>query len=768
MSHWFEHISPGRPRRRLLRDRLQTLAISAGGAGVLITVLALFIYLSWEVLPLFRSVTVTPEAPQQLQLEEAEPLLFVPPENGQPAWIVDRAGWLQAVDRDSGRLRPLHFLGHSVALSAARRGGLVAVGFADGYAVVFRAEELVGLVDPRNEDALEGGSKEAPVNAHATAAEAGPATSPAAGLENQAPLELLADTKLGAQAVEAIAISRYRGVVTLVGELANGGLQARRLRRSEFGQAWRLESVRMPDQLVTADSVTVHVGGEGRWLYLLAADGGYTLLDLASAEGEAETVDQGHLFASASGLADSVMLFGGFTLVAASKHGQLTSYLVVRDEHGQTRLQQVREFDSRQLQTEKLLAERSRRGFFALDRKGALQIYYSTSSRPHYQGTLNLAARPDEVLTLSTGDNQLYSLQRDGYLAQWRVDNPHPEVSWSALWNRVWYESYDRPARIWQSSAVNAEFEPKYSFAPLTFGTLKAAFYTMLLAAPLAVCGAIYTAYFMAPALRRKVKPVIELMEALPTVILGFLAGLWLAPLLEEHMAGLLALFLVLPPAVALFALLLSRLPLNRRLVEGWTPILLMPLVMLVVYLCFAGNDALQTAFFGGDFRLWIQREFGLPFDQRNALVIGIAMGLAVIPSVFSIAEDALFSVPGHLGDGALALGATRWQALYSVVLPTASPGVFSALMIGMGRAIGETMIVLMATGNTPIMDANLFEGMRTLAANIAVETPEAELGSTHYRLLILTAFVLFMLTFAFNTAAELVRQRLRSRYGAL
>ena len=149
-------------------------------------------------------------------------------------------------------------------------------------------------------------------------------------------------------------------------------------------------------------------------------------------------------------------------------------------------------------------------------------------------------------------------------------------------------------------------------------------------------------------------------------------------------------------------------------------------------------------------------------------LVVGIAMGMAVIPTIFTIAEDAIFSVPRNLSYGSLALGATAWQTLVGVVLPTASPGIFSGLMIGLGRAVGETMIVLMATGNTPIMDANIFEGMRTLSANIAVEIPEAEVDSSHYRVLFLAAFVLFMFTFVVNTIAEIVRQRLRVKYGSL
>jgi len=127
-----------------------------------------------------------------------------------------------------------------------------------------------------------------------------------------------------------------------------------------------------------------------------------------------------------------------------------------------------------------------------------------------------------------------------------------------------------------------------------------------------------------------------------------------------------------------------------------------------------------------------------------------------------------VFSVPRGLTLGSLALGATPWQTMTRVVILTASPGIFSALMIGMGRAVGETMIVLMATGNTPVMDANLFSGFRALSANIAVELPEAPEGGTLFRVLFLAAFLLFCLTFALNTVAEMIRLRLRRRYRSL
>ena len=160
-----------------------------------------------------------------------------------------------------------------------------------------------------------------------------------------------------------------------------------------------------------------------------------------------------------------------------------------------------------------------------------------------------------------------------------------------------------------------------------------------------------------------------------------------------------------------------------------------------------------------------LEAHLGLKYDQRNALVVGVAMGFAIIPIIYSISEEALSNVPKNLIAGSLALGATRWQTLAHLVLISASPGIFSALMIGLGRAVGETMIVLMATGNTPIMDWSLFNGFRTLSANIAVEIPEAPHGGTLYRTLFLAGLLLFMATFALNTAAEIIRQRLRAKY---
>jgi phosphate transport system permease protein len=304
---------------------------------------------------------------------------------------------------------------------------------------------------------------------------------------------------------------------------------------------------------------------------------------------------------------------------------------------------------------------------------------------------------------------------------------------------------------------------------PLTLGTVKAAFYAMLFAMPLAIMGAIYSAYFMSPKMRGLTKPSIEIMEALPTVILGFLAGLWFAPFVERHLPAVFSILILMPLGILAASWLWSLLPrgLRERMPPGWEAAMLIPVIVLIGWACVAASPGVELLLFDGDMRQWLTDQ-GITYDQRNAMVVGVAMGFAVIPTIFSIAEDAIFNVPKHLTYGSLALGATTWQTLTRVILLTASPGIFSAVMIGLGRAVGETMIVLMATGNSPIMNFNIFEGMRTLSANIAVEMPEAEFGGSHYRILFLAALVLFVMTFVLNTAAEIVRQRLRRKYASM
>ncbi|GGP70022.1 ABC transporter permease subunit [Shewanella saliphila] len=459
------------------------------------------------------------------------------------------------------------------------------------------------------------------------------------------------------------------------------------------------------------------------------------------------------------------LLAGASSIMISYDSGVISQYFQVNGENGRL-YQQIREFDD-VAPVSSMATEFYRKSFAVLSSEGELTLLYTTSQRNLFDEKFDL--KNPGLMAFSPRSNALV-IEADNKLNLLSVQNDHPEVSWSALWQKVWYEGYPEPKYVWQSTSGSDDFEAKLSLMPLAFGTMKAAFYAMLFAVPLAISGAIYTAYFMTPKVRNVVKPTIEIMEALPTVILGFLAGLWLAPLIEDHLPGIVVLLMLLPISILTTALAWSKMPetWKHRLPETYQELMLVPVILFVGWFSFTISPVIEVALFDGNTRQFITNDLGITFDQRNAFVVGIAMGFAVIPTIFSIAEDAIFSVPRHLSNGSLALGATNWQTLTRVVLLTASPGIFSAIMMGLGRAVGETMIVLMATGNTAILEWSVFEGMRTLAANIAVEMPESAIGSSHYRVLFLAAFVLFVFTFFFNTIAEVVRQRLRERYSSL
>ncbi len=462
-------------------------------------------------------------------------------------------------------------------------------------------------------------------------------------------------------------------------------------------------------------------------------------------------------------------LVGSRSLIVGGSDGSLAQWFLVRDEDsGESHMTRIRGFRPHQSAVRYIEPEYTRKGFLSGDENGTVALHYATSSVT--LKTLQVADNPIRRIAISP-INRLALVKREGAetIERLAIDNPHPQASFSALWGKVWYEGRAQPEFIWQSSSADDAFESKFSLVPLSVGTLKAALFAMLLAAPLAIMGAIYTAYFMSPGMRRIVKPSIELMEALPTVILGFLAGIWLAPFIENNLPILFVGLILLPLGVLLSSLGWYQLPERvRHLVPaGWEAALLIPVVIMLGWITISASPWIEVLWFDGSMRQWLT-DVGITYDQRNALIVGLAMGFAVIPTIFSIAEDAVFNVPRHLTQGSLALGATPWQTVTGVVLLTASPGMFSAIMIGFGRAVGETMIVLMASGNSPIVNFSIFEGMRTLAANIAVELPETAVGSTHFRILFVSALVLLIFTFVLNTAAEIVRQRLRKRYASL
>ena len=460
-------------------------------------------------------------------------------------------------------------------------------------------------------------------------------------------------------------------------------------------------------------------------------------------------------------------LIGDRSIVVGTEQGDVAVWMpqIDPDVGGDPRLQRIRDLTPHAGAVTTISPSLRDKGFLTADATGEVAVHHSTSN----QTLIRVPGNGHAVLaaTFAPKVDGALVLNDAGRLIHYAVENDYPESTFASLFRPVLYEGYDEPLHVWQSTGGSDAFEPKFGLWPLMFGTLKGTIYAMLLATPLAVLGAIYTAMFMNPNVRAVVKPVVEIMEAFPTVVLGFLAGLWLAPLLETIFPGIVATLIALPLAVTTVCIAWQFLPATMRGPSGNVTELAVFFLILcgTVWVCLQFNRQIEVWFFDSDYTHWLHSTFGLAYDQRNALVIAFAMGMAVIPTIFSISEDSLSNIPRHLIAGSLALGATPWQTLTKLVIISASPGLFSALMIGLGRVVGETMIVLMATGNTPVLDMNLFNGFRTLSANIAVEMPEAPHGGTLYRLLFLAGLLLFVFTSIVNTIAEVIRQRLRTRY---
>lgn len=441
------------------------------------------------------------------------------------------------------------------------------------------------------------------------------------------------------------------------------------------------------------------------------------------------------------------LLAGGQSLLIQDSRG-VTQWFAIAGEQG-PRLHEIRTFAGSS-PTGLVATEAQRRVFATLAPDGALKLFASKQPGAIVQRQLTPGV---ERLAFSPAGDALL-LERAGSWQVVRISDPWPDVSWRSFWQKIWYENYPAPDWVWQSSNAADSYQAKFSLMPMVTGTLKAAALSLLFATPLALAAAIYTAWFMAPGLRRWVKPAIEMMGALPSVVIGLIAGVWLAPHISQALLGVLLLPLTLAATLLLCGAIGQRLPPRWRQ-PGREVVILLPLLLIVTLATLLIPTCLLR-----DAAEWLPH-----YEQRNLLVAGLAMGFALVPLIFTLSEDALFSVPAALGQGSLALGATPWQTLTRVVLPGASAGIFAALMIGFGRAVGETMIVLMATGNTPQSEGGLFSGLRALSANIAIEMPEAAAGSAHYRILFLSALLLLVFTLIINTLAELIRQRLRQRY---
>ena len=611
-----------------------------------------------------------------------------------------------------------------------------------------------------------------------------------------------------------------------------------------------LEGSRLPYEKPPgmADPVQLELSGLGDNGYLVWADGRCVRYDLRdpSAARIAETLD---LVAAQGGkLVDLRFLLGGSTLLAADDRGGLTAWFRIKPDGART-------VDGALLREGHLLesyaspvtaASHSMRNrlFVTGHADGALRVHHVTTNVVAAQ--VKIAGGGPVLAVRMTPKNDGLVALTAREIVRFDLDAEYAEGSSAAMFRRIWYEGYTEPQHVWQSSSGSDDFEPKFGLWPLIFGTLKGTLIALLLAIPVAILAAIYTSEFLKPSTKARVKPVVEMMASLPSVVLGFIAALVLAPLVEGSVPAVMASFVTAPFALLAGAYLWQSIPehLTRRCSGSVKIVAVAVMLASGILLARPVGAAAEALLFAGDMKRWLDGQIGGPFGgwflillplagiatgvlfarfvspavrarsgewtrrksaavdaakfgcgvvtalgisalvavvlsafdidargvivgtyvQRNALVVGFVMGFAVIPIIFTIAEDALSSVPDSLRSASLGAGATPWQTAVRIVVPTAMSGLFSAVMVGLGRAVGETMIVLMAAGNTAVMDWNIFNGFRTLSANIAVELPEAVQGGVHYRILFFAALVLFGVTFVLNTIAEVVRQRFRKR----
>lgn len=748
-------------RGTLLVDRIMTQVIRVGGLGITLAVFGIFFFILIEILPLFRGAQV--EHAETLPTEMKAATAMGADEWGELPFLFDGEKTLVFADLtgERGRIRvpldippafetsAIRYRPHENQLLLGGRDGTVLLyqieyetDFASGTRVVNPAVAAPVVFNYQGE----GGNAEI------------------------VDLDLTSGTNRGIlvmiqrdgeeRALRSVTYTRRRGLGSV------GGSDPRQLRRqAEYDLTGSISGV--PTRLIASA-----VGDN----FLVANDRGEIgSFSVEGAELALRQTVRPFQDRTDPGIGSMDFVLGGNSFITTGVDGSVRGFsLFLPEENAQRRLWgHTKTYDPLVGGPATFFMASPRNKSFLYGRESQIRLANLTSESERWRKDLDF---PVTAAALDGKGATLFLLDADANLHVSSVVDHHPEAGFRAFFGKVWYEGRTEPAQIWQSTGGTDDFESKLSMAPLIFGSIKGTFYAMLFAVPIALLAAIYCAAFVTPAVKRVIKPTMEIMASLPSVVLGFLAGLVLAPMIETKVPSVLMTILMLPVFALVFGWIWSRLPVNRR---SWLPagmewVMLIPVATAAIWLGWSLGPLVEQGLFFvrdaegnkiADFRLWWPEFTGTGYSQRNSMVLGFMMGFAVIPIIFTISEDALSNVPPSLVAASRALGASRWQTARTIMIPVAAAGIFSALMIGFGRAVGETMIVVMASGNTPISEWNIFSGMRTLSANIAVELPEAPVGSTHYRALFLGAMLLFLLTFAINTVAEILRQRLREKF---
>lgn len=738
--------APGRKRRKtarsvILLDRAAGFGIMGGGAMIVVAVIGILFFIVLEAYPLFRPPSSWPVG---TAAGVNASLLLGVDEYRERAYAVGADPCVRIFDPVHGETVaevPLDSLpgARLTAAAGALRSHRLVVGTADG-----RVQEIrVDFIPHYRED----GSRVIDFEVE------------------QGTVHRLGDES---GVVERLAFAAPGDESILLAATSNGGLHLIResVRSTPLGDEVRQSSSTRIDDAAASPTTALAIAETGREFFVGKDDGGVLAWRLGN---EPEFIEsfQGPEQTGVPVTALAVAI-GGNTVIVGGGDGSLSGWFQADDPAAvekTKRFTRVHRISPLPAAVVALAPSGRDRGFVSADSNGGVRLHFLTNERTLLElpaagavNTIAFAPKADGILVGAGG----------GKVAHYGLDNPHPEISLRVLFGKVWYEGYDKPEHIWQSTGGSDDFEGKFSLVPLLFGTLKGTLYALLFAVPISLLAAIYASQFLHHRIRNILKPTIEIMAALPSVVLGLIAGLFLAPRLETIVPGTMLSLIFLPIFFLAASIVWKAFPprWTDRFPTGTEVILLIPVAFAAVWLGQSLGPAVERGLFAGDFRHWLNGAHAIRYDQRNCIVVGFAMGFAVIPIIFTICEDALSAVPQSLVSGSIACGASRWQTALRIVLPAAGSGIFSAIMIGFGRAVGETMIVLMATGNTPIMDWSIFNGMRTLSANIAVEIPEAPYRGSLYRILFLSGFLLFLSTFIVNTAAEVIRQRLKRKYG--
>ena len=379
-------------------------------------------------------------------------------------------------------------------------------------------------------------------------------------------------------------------------------------------------------------------------------------------------------------------LFGDMSLVIGGDRGSLKIFSLYphsRPDGTSLRLfGQTRQFSPMDGPVQHYAASGINRSFLVSTPRELRLCYGTTADIRWNSGPLEFVP---VQLAANTEFNAAIAVDPSGNIHFFSLEDKHPEAGAKALVGKIWYEGYDSPKWLWQSVGGTDDYESKLSLMPLVFGTLKGTLYALVFAVPVAVTAAIYTAHFMAPAVKRVVKPVMEIMASLPSVVLGFFGALYLAPRMEDKVPALLCMAVLIPGLAALIAWFWTTRPAawRNKFSRGVEYIVMTPVILLCAWFCWEYLGywleqplislcrSVMGLWGAGDFQaasladLW-RNGFGMPYEQRNSLVVGFIMGFAVIPVIFTISEDALSNVPLPSSPPRRLWGpaAGRWSAL--------------------------------------------------------------------------------------------------------